>query len=166
MHPIRKLIHRKSANSLRGNRGLSTAELVGIIVIVGILGALGGTYVNGLINQANTNAGQQNATTLTSVAGSILAAGGTLNSKDYSNGDGSDGSLDIGAGAGTAATDTAQCILALNAGVTVTDANKNPVLYKMSPPIANGGSYTMSVTTATATTPASLAFSYVKGSAP
>ena len=80
MQLIRKLIHRTSAKSLRDTRGLSTAELVGIIVIVGILGALGGTYVNGLINQANTNAGQQNATTLTSVAGSILAAGGSLNS--------------------------------------------------------------------------------------
>jgi hypothetical protein len=105
-------------------RGLSTAELVGIIVIVGILGALGGTYVNGLVTAANTNAGNQNANTLNTTAASAFAGGAT-----------------VGTDAGQVDTSSAaNAINALNTGVTV-----NGVLYKMTPQIAatSIASYTM-----------------------
>ncbi len=127
MQLIQKLLKRTTRpHSVRNRfmRGLSTAELVGIIVIVGILGALGGTYVNGLVNQANTNGGNQNANTLNTVAASIFAAGAT-----------------VGTGAGQLdTTSAATAIAAVNTGVTV-----GGVLYKMTPQIAAGSvaSYTM-----------------------
>jgi len=127
MQLIQKLHKRTTRpHSVRNRllRGLSTAELVGIIVIVGILGALGGTYVNGLVNQANTNGGNQNANTLNTVAASIFAAGAT-----------------VGSGAGQLdTTSAATAIAGVNTGVTV-----NGVLYKMTPQIAAGSiaSYTM-----------------------
>ncbi len=126
MQLIQKLLKRTRPHSARNRllRGLSTAELVGIIVIVGILGALGGTYVNGLVNQANTNGGNQNANTLNTVAASIFAAGAT-----------------VGSGAGQLdTTSAATAIAAVNTGVTV-----GGVLYKMTPQIAAGSiaSYTM-----------------------
>jgi hypothetical protein len=127
MQLIQKLLKRTTRpHSVRNRllRGLSTAELVGIIVIVGILGALGGTYVNGLVNQANKNGGDQNANTLNTVAASIFAAGAT-----------------VGSGAGQLdTTSAATAIAAVNTGVTV-----NAVLYKMTPQIAAGSiaSYTM-----------------------
>jgi hypothetical protein len=126
MQLIQKLLKRTRPQSARNRllRGLSTAELVGIIVIVGILGALGGTYVNGLVNQANTNGGNQNANTLNTVAASIFAAGAT-----------------VGSGAGQLdTTSAATAIAAVNTGVTV-----GGVLYKMTPQIAAGSiaSYTM-----------------------
>jgi len=84
MQLIRKLLRLNSSRFARSaNRGLSTAELVGIIVIVGILGAIGGTYVNGLVTQANTNAGRQNASTLNTLAASVLAAGATVGTVDF-----------------------------------------------------------------------------------
>ena len=132
MNVIRKLLNRIRPQPGRNRmiRGLSTAELVGIIVIVGILGALGGTYVNGLVTQANINAGNQNANTLNTTAAAAFAGGAT-----------------VGTGAGQLDTSTAYtAINALNAGVTV-----NGVLYKMTPPItaaaiaynSNATSYTM-----------------------
>lgn len=129
MKIINKLLHRTSASADRTRkiRGLSTAELVGIIVIVGILGALGGTYVNGLVNQANLNAINQNVTTLNTVAASVLAAGGTLANSAYTAGDGANGILD--------AKTANDAIQSLNAGVTV-KSNGNPVLYQMTPPIS------------------------------
>ncbi len=106
----------RSPGRNRKIRGLSTAELVGIIVIVGILGALGGTYVNGLVTKANSNAGDQNANTLNTVAASVLAAGGTA-------GAGATFNIDT--------TSASTAIACLNAGVTV-----NNVLYQMTPPIS------------------------------
>jgi hypothetical protein len=128
MQLIKKLLKRNRPHSARNRllRGLSTAELVGIIVIVGILGALGGTYVNGLVTQASTNAGNQNANTLNTTIASCFAGG-------------------AGTGVGAGLVDTTSNLTAiadLNAGVTVTSANGS-VLYKMTPPIATPASYTM-----------------------
>jgi hypothetical protein len=106
-------------------RGLSTAELVGIIVIVGVLGALSGTYVKGLVTQASTAGGDQNATTLNGTVSTAFSAGAS-----------------VGTGAGQVDTSSAaNAIAALNVGVTV-----NGVLYKMTPPIDAGSiaSYSMS----------------------
>jgi len=123
MQLIRKLLRRNSSRFARStNRGLSTAELVGIIVIVGILGAIGGTYVNGLVTQANTNAGRQNASTLNTLAASVLAAGATVGAPGASAG-GAANTIDT--------TSAATAIADLNGGVTV-----NNVLYKMTPPIS------------------------------
>lgn len=141
---LQRLLYRTPASAGRNRkiRGLSTAELVGIIVIVGILGALGGTYVNGLVSQANTNAGNQNANTLNTVAASVLAAGGTATA---------------GAAAGNIdTTSAATAIASLNTGVSV-----NGVLYQMTPAISQAAitanSYTMNVT---AGPPASIVYTY------
>jgi Tfp pilus assembly protein FimT len=107
-------------------RGLSTAELVGIIVIVGILGALGGTYVKGLVDQASLNAGNQNATSLQGVYDSAIAAGAKTNG-DTGYVAGNAGMIDT--------STIATAIAALNAGVTVTASTPGaaPVVFKMSP---------------------------------
>jgi hypothetical protein len=146
MQLIQKLLKRTRPHSARNrfSRGLSTAELVGIIVIVGILGALGGTYVNGLVTQASTNAGNQNANTLNTTAASCFAGGATVGTAA--------GQLDT--------TSAATAIAALNLGVTVTNSGGN-VLYKMTPPIANPGSYTM-----TGATTSNVVFSYTPGMSP
>jgi Tfp pilus assembly major pilin PilA len=157
MKIISKLLHRTPASADRNRkiRGLSTAELVGIIVIVGILGALGGTYVNGLVSQANTNAGMQNATTLNTVAASILAAGATLNTGAPAAGDATAGVLD--------ADNATDCINEMNLGVTV-KSNGNPVLYQMTPPISAaaiaGNSYKITAAGGTAGAPATVTFTY------
>ncbi|HEX3729320.1 MAG TPA: hypothetical protein VHV47_05920 [Opitutaceae bacterium] len=76
MNLIRRLIRNRS---YRGRdhkiRGLSTAELVGIIIIVGILGAIGGTYIGSLVNSADTNAIAQNCNSLNTVCASMLSGG-------------------------------------------------------------------------------------------
>jgi len=127
MQLIRKLLYR-NRNRLDRNRqirGLSTAELVGIIVIVGILGALGGTYVKGLVDQASLNAGTQNATTLQSVFDSAIAAGAVI---------GTPGAGNSGAANTIDTTSIATALADLNHGVTVVSANgASTVTYKMSP---------------------------------
>jgi len=141
---IARLLRRTPASLDRNRkiRGLSTAELVGIIVIVGILGALGGTYINGLVTQANDNTGKQNATTLNTLANSIFAQGAT-----------------VGTGANQFDTSTAaKAIAALNAGVSV-----NGVTFAMSPTIAAGSIASYGMTGAGTTTPV---FSFTLGDAP
>jgi type II secretory pathway pseudopilin PulG len=144
MKIISKLLSRNRPLAGRNHRirGLSTAELVGIIVIVGILGALGGTYISGLVGAANTNAIAQNANSLNTVAASAVAAGAT-----------------VGAGKQIDTTSVTTAINSLNAGVTL-----NGVTYQMSPPISAAAiltlagstpSYTM---TATAGPPATVVF--------
>jgi hypothetical protein len=127
MKLVRNLINRSRTrlSRLQKIRGLSTAELVGIIVIVGILGALGGTYITGLVSSANTNTLAQNAASLNNVYASAIAGGATTV-------------------AGTVAannintTTNLTAIADLNAGVTV-----GPVVYQMSPQIVTPASYDM-----------------------
>jgi len=139
MQLIHKLLSVRRTRVTRNGkiRGLSTAELVGIIVIVGILGALGGTYITGMITQSKTNTGNQNAQSLTTTLSSAIAGGATTNA---------------GAGVGNVdITSAATAIPMLNAGVAI-----GGVTYQMNPPIANAGSYTLAGNT----------FSYTVGSAP
>ena len=145
MQLIRKLLFRNRpvSGQNRKIRGLSTAELVGIIVIVGILGALGGTYVIGMVDAAKTSTGNQNAQSLNTVMSSAFAAGAT-----------------VGTGAGQ--LDTTSNVTAVTelcgAGVTV----GNPaVTYRMNPPVGTFASYAL-----TGTTPADLKFTYTAGTAP
>jgi len=130
MQLIHKLLSVRRTRVTRNGkiRGLSTAELVGIIVIVGILGALGGTYITGMISQSKTNTGNQNAQSLTTTLSSAIAGGATV-------------------GTGVGAVDTtsaATAIPMLNAGIVV-----GGVTYQMNPPIANASSYTLTASTFT-----------------
>jgi type II secretory pathway pseudopilin PulG len=129
MKLIRKLIERNRTrlSRLQKIRGLSTAELVGIIVIVGILGALGGTYITGLVSSANTNTLAQNAASLNSVYASAVAGGaGTTAGVVAPN------NIDT--------TSNSTAIADLNQGVTV-----GTVVYQMSPKINTPASYDMNL---------------------
>ena len=129
---ICKLLFRKNLLSgwNRQIRGLSTAELVGIVIIVGTLSALAGTYVSGLVGQAKTNEGNQNAQNLNIVIMSAFAGGAIVDDGTHSP-----GMLDISTGA---AAVTQLC----GAGVTVT-SNGNTINYKVSPPGLTAASYTL-----------------------
>jgi type II secretory pathway pseudopilin PulG len=138
MQLIRKLLSLKRPAIGRNGkiRGLSTAELVGIIVIVGILGALGGTYIAGLVGQAQTNAIAQNVSSLNTVAASAIAGGATATA----GGVPANGGIDI-----TTLTGPANSVItSLNAGISVGN-----VTYRMSPPISgnaiNTGTYQCAV---------------------
>jgi hypothetical protein len=145
MQIIRKLLFRTRSQSGRNHkiRGLSTAELVGIIVIVGILGALGGTYITGLTTAAKNNTGKQNAQSLTTVLTAAVAAGVNCS---------------VGAtGANTVdTTSAATAIPLLNLGVT--DAQS--VHYQVNPTIAatSIASYTLD--------PATNSFAFTPGGTP
>jgi hypothetical protein len=117
MKLIRKLLSRIPARTGRNRliRGLSTAELVGIIVVVGVLGALGATYISGMVTAAQTNTGNQNAVTLSTLANSYVTGGGTLGSGT--------GQLDL--------SSAANAVNSLNNGVT----DLQGISYKMSPAI-------------------------------
>jgi len=120
MQLIRRLLYGRSAPKGRNRliRGLSTAELVGIIVVIGVLGALGATYITGLVSTANSNTGTQNAVTLGTLANSYVQSGGDVS------------------GWGLTATpgDATAAITALNTGVTGTGTSA--ITYKMTPAIA------------------------------
>jgi len=104
-------------------RGLSTAELVGIIVIIGILGALATASLTNLTAQARTNAGIQNAQALNTTFTSALNAGATVDTSSVT-----------------------VAISALNAGVTV-GSGPDAIVFQVNPPILNPGSYTFDPTT-------------------
>jgi len=126
MNIIQKLLYRNRSRLDRNQkvRGLSTAELVGIIVIVGILGAIGGTYITGLVTQASKNSIAQNASTLNTLYASATAAGAVL-----------------GTGAGQLNLASAQTAVdSFNAGVKDSTGTVN---YQMTPP-ATDTSYTIS----------------------
>lgn len=140
MQILRRLLPGAGRNRLM--RGLSTAELVGIIVIVGILGALGGTYISGLVGSAKANSGSQNAQSLNTVLSSAWAAGAVVDDGTHAP-----GMIDCTSSA------TAVAQLCGN-GVTV-----NGVVYKMSPPVGTQASYTLANAGAGAT-PINTSFSY------
>ncbi len=104
-------------------RGLSTAELVGIIVIVGVLGSLSTAYITNLISTSKTNAGNQNAQSLNATLTSALSAGAVVDTSS-----------------------TGIAINALNAGVTV-GAGADAVTFRMNPPVTNPGSYSLNSAT-------------------
>jgi len=142
----------------RSMRGLSTAELVGIIVIVGILGALGGTYINGLVSTAKTNSGTQNAQSLNTVLSSALAGGATLDLT------GAGSATDAAAGIIDVST-SAAAVAALETGITVTIGTNPPVTYKMSPSVGTTASYVLANAGALAT-PTNITFSFTPGASP
>jgi len=103
-------------------RGLSTAELVGIIIIVGILGAVGGTYIGSLVNSATTNTIAQNVNSLNTVCASMLSGGVPITT---------DGQGNVTAVNGTATATPTDFLNLINAGVTL-----NGVTYQMTPQIS------------------------------
>ena len=143
MKLIQKLLSRRSARLGRNrlNRGLSTAELVGIIVVVGILGALGATYITGLVTAADNNTGNQNAVTLSTLANSYVTGGGNA------------------ATAFGSPISAATAIASLNTGIT--DANN--ISYEMTPQIAAGSIPNYTVTQAAN---GIIIFAHTNGSAP
>jgi len=147
MQLIRKLLFRTrpGAGQNRKIRGLSTAELVGIIVIVGILGALGGTYVIGMVDAAKTSTGNQNAQSLNTVMSSAFAAGAIIDDGTHAA-----GMIDMTA-PGTAAVNEL-----CGAGVTV---GTPAVTYKMNPPVGTPASYVLS-----GTDPTTYKFTYTPAS--
>ncbi len=140
MQLIRKLLNRNPARkgSNRTIRGLSTAELVGIIVVIGILGALGATYISGMVTAASTNTGKQNAVTLGTLANSFVTGGGQTGSGANQ--------LDL-----TSATTAIAC---LNTGIT----DAAGITYKMSPAVADPADFTEAGTGAAGS---SIVFAYV-----
>jgi len=122
MNLIRRLIRNRS---YRGRdhkiRGLSTAELVGIIIIVGILGAVGGTYIGSLVNSAESNSIAQNCNSLNTVCASMLSGGVPIT---VTGGDFTVNGTDVGTADGL--------INAINAG----SITLNGVTYQMTPQIS------------------------------
>jgi len=141
MQILRRLLFRNRSQSGRNLkiRGLSTAELVGIIVIVGVLGALGGTYVVGLVSAAKNNTGKQNAQNLQTVMTSAIAGGAVVGV-----GLPSAGNLDL--------TTSLSAYTALTAGVTVTDAN-GTITYQVNPSPVTQASYVLAPANGTAVAP-------------
>jgi Tfp pilus assembly protein FimT len=116
MQLIHKLLYRNRTRT-GGNRlirGLSTAELVGIIVVIGILGALGATYISGLVTTANSNTGDQNAVTLSTLANSYATGGGDLT---------------VFGSMSTTPSDATTAVGVLNTGIT----DKAGISYQMTP---------------------------------
>lgn len=141
MQLIRRLFrHRIVLNRARRNRGLSTAELVGIIIIVGILGAVGGTYIGSLVNSATTNAIAQNVNSLNTVCASMLSGGVPVTT---------DGAGNITNVNGTAIATPSDLLNLMNAGVTY-----NGVTYQMNPQVSakaiTAGTYVPTASPATA----------------
>jgi hypothetical protein len=149
MKLIQRLLSRTGGN--RRLRGLSTAELVGIIVIVGILGAIGGTYINGLVGAAKNNSGNQNAQSLNTVLASAFAAGATC--------DNTGSPSDPGTAVLDTSTSAASVAQLIGSGVVV-----NGVTYKMSPPVGTPASYVLA--TAGTATPLTASFSFTTGATP
>jgi type II secretory pathway pseudopilin PulG len=104
-------------------RGLSTAELVGIIVIVGVLGALAISSISNLTSQAKANAGLQNAEALNTTITAARNAGAVVDTSDVP-----------------------AAITALNAGVMV-GSGATAIVFRVNPPILNPGSYSYDSTT-------------------
>lgn len=127
MQLLRKLFRNRLLSGRNHKiRGLSTAELIGIIIIVGILGALGGTYIGSLVGTANKNAIAQNVNSLNTVCASLLSGGVPV----------TDNNQVITAINGIAVNSTADVLNLLNgnSGNTVV---LNGVTYKMTPPISS-----------------------------
>jgi hypothetical protein len=140
MQLIRKLLNRYPSRTGRNHliRGLSTAELVGIIVVIGVLGALGATYISGMVTAASTNTGKQNAVTLSTLANSFVTGGGQT-----------------GSGANQLDLSTPSAAIAcLNAGIT----DATGITYKMSPAVADPSDFTEA---GTGVAGSSIVFKYV-----
>jgi hypothetical protein len=123
MQLIRKLFRiRAQGGRSHKLRGLSTAELVGIIIIVGILGAVGGTYIGSLVNSATTNTIAQNVNSLNTVCASMLSGGVPVTT---------DGAGNVTNVNGTAIATPSDLLNLINSGVTL-----NGVTYQMNPQIS------------------------------
>ena len=104
---------------IKNKNGFSLPELITVVVIIAVLGAIALGVVNNINKQAKTNAGKANAATLSRMITQILAAGGTVGP----------------AGMNTYTIDTENSTTAiqkLNDGFTFGGMN-----FKMQPPITN-----------------------------
>jgi prepilin-type N-terminal cleavage/methylation domain-containing protein len=106
--------------------GFSLVELLGVIVLIGIISLGAYIYVGNASQQAITNTKARNAQMLNQLVSICAATGATIAS-------GSGNNIDT--------TSVQTAITSLNTGFTV-----NGIPIKMNPPIATPASYTMSGT--------------------
>jgi prepilin-type N-terminal cleavage/methylation domain-containing protein len=114
--------------------GFSLVELLGVIVLIGIISLGAYIYVGNASQQAITNTKARNAQMLNQLVSIAAATGATI-------GVGSSNNIDT--------TTTTTAITCLNAGFTV-----NGIPIKMNPPVGTPASYTMSGT------PPTISFGY------
>jgi prepilin-type N-terminal cleavage/methylation domain-containing protein len=112
--------------------GFSLVELLGVIVLIGIISLGAYIYVGNASQQAITNTKARNAQMLNQLVSIAAATGAT-----------------IGPGGNIDTTNVTTAIASLNTGFTV-----NGIPIKMNPPVGTPGSYTMSGT------PPTISFGY------
>ena len=115
---------------LRSIKGFSLPELITVVVVIAILGAIALGVVTNLTTQAKANAGIANAATLSRMVAQLSAAGSTFAT---------------GAAVGNVDTTSAVSMIgSLNTGVSVAG-----MTFKMQPTIQTPASYTAAVLGAT-----------------
>jgi prepilin-type N-terminal cleavage/methylation domain-containing protein len=114
-----------------GTAGFSLVELLGVIVLIGIISLGAYIYVGNASQQAITNTKARNAQMLNQLVAIAAATGATI-------GSGASNNIDI-----------TTAITSLNTGFTV-----NGIPIKMNPPVGTPASYTMSGT------PPTISFGY------
>jgi prepilin-type N-terminal cleavage/methylation domain-containing protein len=114
--------------------GFSLVELLGVIVLIGIISLGAYIYVGNASQQAITNTKARNAQMLNQLVSIAAATGATI-------GNGSGNNIDT--------TSVTTAIASLNTGFTV-----NGIPIKMNPPVGTPASYTMSGT------PPTISFGY------
>jgi prepilin-type N-terminal cleavage/methylation domain-containing protein len=115
--------------------GFSLVELLGVIVLIGIISLGAYIYVGNASQQAITNTKARNAQMLNQLVSIAAATGATI---------GPGGNIDT-----TSAPTAVSAINSLNAGFTI-----NGIPIKMNPPVGTPSSYTMSGT------PPTISFGY------
>jgi prepilin-type N-terminal cleavage/methylation domain-containing protein len=121
----------RRANS---TRGFSLVELLGVIILIGVISLGAYIYVGNASNQAITNTKARNAQMLNQLVSISAATGATIATGATNNID---------------TTSNLTAIASLNAGFTV-----NGIPIKMNPPIVTPASYPMSGT------PPNISFTY------
>jgi prepilin-type N-terminal cleavage/methylation domain-containing protein len=116
------------------NAGFSLVELLGVIVLIGIISLGAYIYVGNASQQAITNTKARNAQMLNQLVSISAATGATIG---------------VGAANNIDTTSATTAIASLNTGFTV-----NGIPIKMNPPVGTPASYTMSGT------PPTISFGY------
>ena len=134
MHATASPVRRVQSPAFRSSStaGFSLVELLGVIVLIGIISLGAYIYVGNASQQAITNTKARNAQMLNQLVSIAAATGAT-----------------IGPGGNIDTTSVTTAITSLNTGFTV-----NGIPIKMNPPVGTPASYTMSGT------PPTISFGY------
>jgi prepilin-type N-terminal cleavage/methylation domain-containing protein len=115
--------------------GFSLVELLGVIVLIGVISLGAYIYVGNASQQATVNTKLRNAQMLNQLVSIAAATGATFSAAPQS----STNNVDT--------TSVTSAIASLNNGFAINAGNGNPgIPIKMNPPIQNPGSYTMTGT--------------------